>query len=462
MKRKTVIWILILAVIGSAIIFRMSNKNKVKDVAVKTAQVQQGDIKAYLSTTGTVKSKSSKDYYPLQGKVKKVNVKVGDSVTTGQVLVEYDVVDPNVAVKQAQIQYDNAVIAKQILVNNNNEIKKKIADIDKQISNLNSMISKIKESGAPSVDAAALQSQLTQLKQTREVLNSVYEATKDGDTAEVFNLSSTISEIDAQISEITKMLSSTGGTSVDVSTLEAQLAQLKQAKESLKTIPAEQLKQADNAIALAKLGLDSAKQNLSKSQDKIVADIDGVVTTLTAIEGTAAMAAQPAVTVQNIESLKVLVSVGKYDANRIRLDQEATVRSGDKELKAKVAAIDPAAKKSMSATGAETTLGVEIDILEKAESLKIDFDTDVDVLLGQVNNVAKVPAESIRTNKEGKTYIYTVENGRAVEREVKLGLQSDMEAQIVEGAKAGDKVILNPSENIKNGTAVKEAVGDEK
>jgi HlyD family secretion protein len=405
MKRKTIIWILVLAVIGSVIIFRMSNKNKVKDVGVKTAQVQQGDIKAYLSTTGTVKSKSSKDYYPLQGKVKKVNVKVGDAVTTGQVLVEYDVMDPNLAVKQAQIQYDNSVLQKKILQNSDNQIKNNISDLDKQISDLDKQIEELQKSPEG----------LQKLADMKDPNNPI-----------------------------------------------VKRQTLKNTRDSLKPISNEQYKQADNAIALAKLGLDSAKQNLSKSQDKIVADIDGVVTALTAVEGTAAMAAQPAVTVQNLENLKVLVSVGKYDANRIKLDQEATVKSGDKELKAKVAAIDPAAKKSVSATGAETTLGVEIDILERAENLKIDFDTDVDVLLGQVNNVVKVPAESIRTNKAGKTFIYAVENGKAVEREVKLGLQSDMEAQIVEGAKAGEKVILNPSENIKSGTAVKETVGDEK
>lgn len=405
MKKKIIIWVLVIAVIGSFIIFRMSAKNKGKDVSIKTAQVVQGDIKAYLSTTGTVKSKNSKDYYPLQGKVKKVNVKVGDSVTAGQVLVEYDTIDPNVAVKQTQIQYDNAVLQKKILQNSDNQIKTNISDLDIQISDLDKQIS--------------------ELQKTPEGLQKLQDMK-------------------------------------DPSNPLVKKQTLKNTRDSLKPIASEQFKQADNAVALAKLSLDSAKQNLSKSQDKIIADINGVVTSLTAIEGTSAVAAQPAVTVQNVENLKVLVSVGKYDANRIKLDQEATVKSGDRELKAKVSEVDPSAKKSMTTAGAETTLGIEIDILEKVQNLKIDFDTDVDILLGQVNNALKVPAESIRTNKENKTFIYIVQNGKAVEKEVKLGLQSDMEAQIVEGVNAGDKVILNPSENIKNGTAVKEAVGDEK
>lgn len=399
MKKKVITWIIIVVVIGGLIGLRVSAKNKKSFVSVKTETVQQGEIKSYLSTTATIKSKNSKDYYPLQGKVEKVNVKVGDVVKKGQVLVEYEVQDLSLAVKQAQIQYDNAVLAKKAQVNSNTEMKNKMADLDKQIADLDKQIA---------------------------------DAKKD------------------------PLLAAT------VPALETKKSGIKQQRDSLKVpVGTEQLKQADNSITLAKLNLDNAKKNLSKSQDKITADIDGVVTAVTAVEGATSMAsAQPAVTVQDVENLKAVMSVGKYDANKVEVGQEAIIKSGASEYKGKVSFIDPAAKKTVSATGTETTLGVEIDILDKAEDLKIDFDADVDILLGQVTNAIKVPAESIRTTKEDKTFVYVVEGDKVVEKEVKLGLQSDMEAQVVEGVKANDKVILNPSESIKSGTVVKEASGD--
>jgi HlyD family secretion protein len=394
MKKKIIIWGIIIAVIVGLISFMSARRSKGDFTSVKTAQIAKGDIKAYLSTTGTIKSKNSKDYYSLQGKVKKVNVKVGDLVKQGDVLIEYDVQDPNLAVKQAQIQYENAQLAKQIQINSNNDVKAKMADLDNQISDLDKNIEEAKKN------------------------------------------------------------------SLSTSALEAQRAQLKASRDALKVpFASEQLKQSDNSIALAKINLDNAKQNLSKSQDKIISDIDGVVTSLTAVEGVTGMGSQPAVAVQDIQNLKVLVSVGKYDANRIAVGQEAIIKNGNKEYKGKVSAVDPAAKKTVSAAGSDTTLGIEIDIVEKAEDLKIDFDTDVDILLGEVAGTIKVPAESIRTNKEDKTFVYTIEDGKAVEKEVKLGLQSDMEAQILEGVKEGDKVILNPSTNLTNGEPVKEDLG---
>ena len=401
MKKKIIIWGVIIVVVGGVIGISAAGRNKVKYVNVKTSEAIQGDIKSYLSTTATIKSKNSKDYYPLQGKVKKVNVKVGDTVSKGQVLVEYEVTDPNVAVKQAQISYDNAVLAKQIQVNSNNDMKNKMADLDKQISDLDNQIAEAKKNPLQAENVIKLEEKKAQLKVTRDPLKLPFTN--------------------------------------------------------------EQLKQSDNSISLAKLNLDSAKQNALKSQDKLTSDIDGVVTSVTAVEGAASMAsAQAAVTVQDVSSLKAVLSVGKYDAAKVQVGQDAIIKSAGKEYKGKVSAVDPAAKKTVSATGSDTALGVEIDILDKAEELKIDFDADVDVLLGQVNGVTKVPAESIKTNKEGKAFIYAVEGDKAVQKEVKLGIQSDMEAQVVEGVKTGDKVILNPGEAVKNDTPVKEASGDGK
>lgn len=406
MKKKIIIWAVIIAIIGGVVFLRISASNKGKYQSVKAAEVTQGDIKSYLSTTAIIKSKNSKDYYGLQGKVKSVNVKVGDSVKKGQVLVAYEVQDLGAQAKQAQIQYDNAKLSKQILVNNNNDITSKIADFDKQIADLDSQISALQKDTNPA-DQAKVQSQ--------------------------------------------------------VQTLASQKAQLKSTRDNLKPASSEQLKQADNQIQLAKIALDTAQTALSKNQDSIIADMDGVVTALNVVEGATSMAsAQPAVSVMDLSNLKAEVSVGKFDANKIQLGQEAVIKSGDKEFKGKVSFIDPSAKKTVSATGGDSTLGVEIDIVDNPQGLKVDFDADVDILLGQVNNVVKVPAECIKTTKDNKSYVYSIEGNKAVEKQVKTGIQSDMEIEIVDGVKKGDKVISNPANNIANGTLVKDSAGSGK
>lgn len=395
MKKRIIIGIIIVALISGGFYFKNRIENRNNLATVKTSMVSKGDVKAYLSTTAVIKSKNSKDYFGQQLKIAKVNVKVGDNVTKGQVMLTYDVADINNNVKQAEIQYNNAVLSKQILTNNNKDINSKIAELDKQIKDIDATISQYRNSTNPT--------------------------------------------------EIAK-----------IQTLETQKSQLKSAKDNLKPISNEQLKQADNAISLAKITLDSAKAKISEGKDSIIAEFDGVVTVVNALEGGVGNPAVATITVQDINNLKAVVSVGKYDAEKIRIDQLAEIKSNGTKLAGKVAFIDPVAKKNMSATGTETTLNTEIDILDRAEGLKVDFDTDINILLGEKKNVIKVPAEAVRTDKTGRTFVFVVEDTKAVEKTVKLGLQSDMEAEVLEGLAEGDKVILNPVASISNGTVVKE------
>lgn len=377
MKKKVLIWVIIVAVVAVAVLVRVMSAGNGKYVSVKTAEAVKGDIKSYLSTTAVIQSKNSTDYFGLQGKISSVNIKVGDTVKKGEALIVYESQDMDTAVKQAQLQYDNAVLNKQDTINQNNNILSQISDIDSQIKTLQNQ-----------------------------------------------------------------------NPRADVTALEAQ-------KQKLTPVSDEKLKQLDNQVEAALLSLNQAKENKAKYQDKIAAQSDGVVTSLNAEAGAMTTQAQVLATVQDIGDLKAVVSVGKYDASSIKLGQEAEIKSGNNTYKGKVSFIAPSAVKTTTSTGQDTTLSVEIDILDKALDLKINFEADTDILIGQTNNVLKVPAESIKTDKDSKSYVYVVKGNKAVQKYVTIGLQSDTEAQVLSGINEGDRVILNPSVSVKDGALVK-------
>lgn len=405
MKKKIIAAILSIAIIGGIVGLSIITKNKNKYKSVKTTVVTKGNIKSYLSTTALIKSQDVKEYYGPQVKVSKVNIKVGDNVKKGDILVTYDIQDLNTPVKQAEIQYNNAILQKQDLINQNNEVSSnvkeknnKIADLDKQIQQIDNQMESLKKSGLTSDQV--------------EILNKQKEA------------------------------------------LIQQKSSLIQQRDALKPITSEKMQQADNTIQNAQLTLDTAKQNLTKSISSIVADRDGVVTAINVTEGGMGTQQQPAVVIQNIEDLKATLSVSRYDANKLKLDQSALVRDGSNEYNGKVAYIAPLADSSKGATSTESTLSVDINITDKSPQLKIGFEADVDILLDEATNVIKVPVESIKTDKNGKSVVYVVEDNKAVEKEVEKGVQSETDVE-VEGVEPGDKVILNPTDIIQSGTLVK-------
>lgn len=134
MRKKIVTWVIVILIIGGVIGLRFIAKNKSKYIQVKTEKVQRGDIKSYLSITGDVESKNSKSYFGIGGKVKKVNVKLGDKVKKEDVLIIYDIPDLEVQVKQAKIQYENAVLIQKDMKNKKNKIDNKLKDLEEQIN----------------------------------------------------------------------------------------------------------------------------------------------------------------------------------------------------------------------------------------------------------------------------------------------------------------------------------------
>lgn len=391
MKKKVIAIIIAVVVIGGVFGLNRINRARNQGSTVKTSEVTQGDLQVYLSSTALVKSQEVKDYYGAQAKVTKVNVKVGDTVKKGDVLVTYDQQDLNTQVKQAEIQYNNALLQKQDLVNQNNDIKNKIAEYDKEI---------------------------------KEVNNQIEKAQND--------------PFDIDL----------------LPTLNSKKESLEKSKSALTPISDTKLQQADNSINSAKLTLDNANSNLSKGVSSITADIDGVVTALNVAEGAMGTIQQAAVTVQNVANLKVTLSLSRYDAAKVTIGQEAVIKNNGKEYNGKVSYISPTAEVAKTSTSGEANLSVDINITDVNPELKIGFEADVDILLNEAKNVIKVPTESLKTDKTGKSVIYIVEDNKAVEKEVTKGIQSDTEVQ-VEGVTTGAKVILNPTDTIKDGTLVK-------
>ncbi|MCB2357140.1 efflux RND transporter periplasmic adaptor subunit [Clostridium estertheticum] len=346
MKKKIIIGVVIVAIMGIIGGIQFTSRNKKQVITVKTSKVSIGDVKMYLSTTATIKSKNEKDYsVSTATKISNVKVSVGDKVKKGDIILIYDTADLNNQQESAQINYNNAISQKKDAVNKN-------------------------------------------------------------DNANVLS--------------------------------------------------DEKINQLDNAVLAAQNTLDSVKIKLSQNSN-ITSDIDGVVTEVNVISGQTG-GQGTAIIVQDISNLKGIVKVGKYDAAKVAIGQSATILSSGKSYKAKVSKIYPTATINTTATGGDTTLTVEIDVLEAAPQLKVNFDSDVDILLNQVLATLKVPAQSILTNKDGSTYLFVVSDGKAVQRNVKLGLQSDTDMEIVSGVKVGESVILNPGSSITNGVMVKDSI----
>lgn len=73
--------------------------------------------------------------------------------------------------------------------------------------------------------------------------------------------------------------------------------------------------------------------------------------------------------------------------------------------------------------------------------------------IGTKKNVITIPLNAI-VFKEGKTYVFLYENGRAKQKEVIIGDMTMEEIEIKEGLKEGDLIIVSPLDKISDNTKV--------
>ena len=210
----------------------------------------------------------------------------------------------------------------------------------------------------------------------------------------------------------------------------------------------------DNSIALAKLQLDTYTDTLNEAKQGIAAEFDGVVTQVNATESMPLSMAQPAFVVQQLDNLKGVINLGKYDAAKIQAGQKVTLKYDTYTYEGRVSFIEPVASKDITMGSADAMILAEIDILNPDKHLKINFDVNADILIASAKQVLTLPTECLKYGRDGDVSVFVIKDGIAVLTPVTLGIQSDTQAEIINGLSEGDVVISTPSDNITDGAAV--------
>ena len=100
------------------------------------------------------------------------------------------------------------------------------------------------------------------------------------------------------------------------------------------------------------------------------------------------------------------------------------------------------------------TVMVECVIANPGGKLKPDMIAKSTIVQSVPRKALMVAEEIVQQVDEGKTIIYIVENGRAVQRAVSLGARADGKIEILSGLNAGEKVIVTGQDQLVDGQAL--------
>jgi membrane fusion protein (multidrug efflux system) len=226
------------------------------------------------------------------------------------------------------------------------------------------------------------------------------------------------------------------------------------------------ISQNDLEQAEAKKNADLANVDAAKSAYKEVAanlnyleiraPFDGVITSrnvnLGAYVGPGGKGSDPLFVLQDQNRLRLVVSVPESYTGGLSHKSEVdfTVRElpGDK-FTAKISRMAGALDDRLRSER------VEMDVFNKSKKLLPHMYADVNVPLPSHDSTLIVPKSAVVTSTE-KVFIVRVTNHRAEWVDVKKGFQSGDRMEVYGKLKAGDKVVKNATDEIRDGQPVKD------
>jgi HlyD family secretion protein len=238
--------------------------------------------------------------------------------------------------------------------------------------------------------------------------------------------------------------------------------------ELLASRQAIQTAQFDQEIAIYELAMAQAavKQFVEDDADttaqpfEIFSPIAGRVLRVFQESSAVVSVGTPLIELGDPQNLEIEVDVLSTDAVRIKPGSELTIEhwGGGDPLKGYVRVIEPAAFTKISSLGVEEQrVNVIADFHEspdRLQSLGDGYRVEASITVNELEQALLIPNSAL-FRFERKWHVLTVVNGRAALQLITLGLQNDTHAQIIDGLRAGDQVIVYPSDTLMPGTAVR-------
>lgn len=171
-------------------------------------------------------------------------------------------------------------------------------------------------------------------------------------------------------------------------------------------------------------------------------------------------AGAPLVEIGDPLDLQVMADLLSTDAVRIKPGASVLVDGwGGPPLRARITRVDPAGFLKVSALGIEEQrVHTEIDFVDPPavwSQLGHDYRVTVHVVRWRDENALTVPVAALF--REGDDWaVFAVRDGQAHVTTVKIGERNNRMAQVVSGLAPGDRVVLHPSDRIREGVAVTE------
>lgn len=461
-KKKTIILIIVIVVLVIAAfigVVAMAVSALSAGMPVEVATVSQGSIAQELDYSGTVVTEETKVYFaPVSGKVESVYVAIGDNVQAGDSLLSYDIEElekmDTLAGLQAQAERQGINATMTSISDVQNKQAEAAKNYDDAMQFVYHYSACLEKANAEYSEAMAVKVEYETLKATIDQYK-IKQGEYDTPNAELATL---ISEGEAQLASLQQKMSQYdyAGLENAISICSANmneykaLAQQYEAQKESDPALASQKAQQSTLQQINELNREQAAEDLEVAKAGVKADFDGVITTVEAVEGQTLSEGMQMFTLESTESLKVSITLTKYDLDKLKVGQVAKITINGEEYTGEVTKINGMAQ--TNANGA-STFSADIHIDNPGENIFLGTEAKVNITSDTRENVLMVPISCVNYDTQG-TFCYVIDEGILTRREVEVGITSDEYIEIVNGLHTEDQIVTRVITGMTEGMKV--------
>ena len=97
---------------------------------------------------------------------------------------------------------------------------------------------------------------------------------------------------------------------------------------------------------------------------------------------------------------------------------------------------------------------MKVKISNLEHRLRAGMFADVKITKGKSGSAVVVPIESIVNLNSDNPYIFVVEDGKAVRKDLKIGIKTNSRVEVLAGLNAGENVVIRGQSNLEAGQEV--------
>ncbi len=398
---------------------RKQEETKERGIPVSAAPVGRGTMVDAIPVTGTLKASRQADIRAeVTARVKAVHVQEGDAVAKGQILVELE--QENFL---AQVQQARAALA---------AAKAQLAAARQQLE--------ILEQGARPEEREIAKARVEQAEA------SLRKAKADRDRMRRLYRGGGVAKQQLDDAETAYKVART------------DLESARQSLELTEKGPRpEEIEASRQQVEAAAAGVHSSRAALARAEETlgytvIRSPLDGVVYRRNVEPGeiASAMGGDPLLRIADPTSVYYEAGVPERVAPRVHPGQRVRVTihvNGGQSLEGRVISVvpvaDPASRKFVA----------RIALPRGANAARPGGYASAEIIAQEHKDVLVVPKDAV-VERNGKTLVFVVEDGKAVQREVRLGLSDKTRAEVLSGVKEGEKIIVEGAQGVKDGDPV--------